>query len=190
MKLGGRDSVSYDKHGLGALEVFRYDPRPITSSISCSTARCAWKLPVNSGRVNENGCAELSVTIPSNGPAGPMVPSGNMAGRVSNPTARPLALDGAMFADNEFPGRLAFALLSLLVVASALKWLMKSLHETVYLTERLEATTPSGNAVALGQAMGLGVPLGLGVALALGAGPPVEERKRIWIVIGSLNSDS
>ena len=82
------------------------------------------------GRVNENGCAELSVTIPSYGPPGPMVPSENMAGGVFNPTARPFALDGAMFVDNGLPGRLAFALLSLLVVASALKALMKLFHDT------------------------------------------------------------
>jgi hypothetical protein len=54
-----------------------------------------------------------------------------MAGGVFNPTARPFALDGAMFVDNGLPGRLAFALLSLLVVASARKWLMKSFHGTV-----------------------------------------------------------
>src|SRR5206468_3836953 len=114
---------------LGA--VFRYDPRPITSSISCSTALWASKLPLKRGRVNENDCAELSVTIPSYGPPGPMVPSGNMAGDVSNPTARPFALDRAMFVDNALPGRLAFASLSLLVVASALKALMKSFHATV-----------------------------------------------------------
>jgi hypothetical protein len=46
-------------------------------------------------------------------------------------TARPFALDGAMFVDNGRPGRLAFALMSLLVFASALKALMKSLHDTV-----------------------------------------------------------
>ena len=78
--------------------------------------------------MNENGCAELSVTIPSNGPPGPMVPSENMAGGVFNPSARPFALDGAMFVDNGLPGRLAFAVLSLLVVASALKALMKLFH--------------------------------------------------------------
>ena len=84
-----------------------------------------------SGRVNENGCAELSVTMPSYGPAGPMVPSENMACGVFNPTARPFALDGAMFVDNGLPGRLAIAVLSLLVVASALKALMKLFHGRV-----------------------------------------------------------
>jgi hypothetical protein len=54
-----------------------------------------------------------------------------MACGVFNPTARPFALDGAMFVDNALPGRLAFALLSLLVRASALKALMKSFHDTV-----------------------------------------------------------
>jgi hypothetical protein len=58
----------------------------------------------------------------------PMVPSAHMAGGVFNPSARPFALDGAMFVDNALPGRLAFALLSLLVVASALKALMKLFH--------------------------------------------------------------
>ena len=93
-------------------------------------------MPLKRGRLNENGAAELSVTIPSYGPFPgvqfPRVPSAHMAGGVLlNPTARPFALDGAMFADNALPGRLAFALLSLLVVASALKALMKSFHDTV-----------------------------------------------------------
>jgi hypothetical protein len=133
MKLGGTDSASYDGQGLGALEVFKYDPKPITSSISCSTERCASKLPLMRGRLNENGTAELSVTIPSYGPFPmvqlPMVPSPHMAGGVFNPSARPFALDGAMFVDNGLPGRLAFALLSLLVVAFALKALMKLFHD-------------------------------------------------------------
>jgi hypothetical protein len=60
-----------------------------------------------------------------------MVPFGNIAGGVFNPTARPFPLDGAMFLDNALPGRLAFALLSLLVVASALKALTKLFHNTV-----------------------------------------------------------
>src|SRR5215471_18604834 len=105
MKFGGTDSASSDGHGLGALPVFRYDPRPITSSISCSTARCASKLPLMRGRVNENGTAELSVTIPSYGPPGAMWPSENMAGCVFNPSARPFALDGAIFVENWLPGR-------------------------------------------------------------------------------------
>src|SRR6266542_1189201 len=118
--LGGTDSASYDRHG-GPLR-FRPDPRPMTSSISCSAARCASKVPLKRGRLNENGAAAFSVTIPSYGPPGPMVPSGNMAGSVLfNPTARPFALDGAMFVDNGRAGRLAFALMSLLVFASALK---------------------------------------------------------------------
>src|SRR6266516_1888902 len=123
--LGGTDSASYDGH---VRTLFRYDPRPITSSISCSTARCASKLPLMRGRVNENGTAELSVTIPSYGPPGPMVPSKRMAGCVFNPTARPFALDTTMLVDNALPGRLAFAVLSLLVVASALNALMKPFH--------------------------------------------------------------
>src|SRR4030095_9448646 len=87
------DSASYDGH---VRTLFRYDPRPITSSISCSTARCASKLTLMRGRVNENGCAELRVTIPSNVPPGPMVPSKRMAGCVFNPSARPFALDTTM----------------------------------------------------------------------------------------------
>src|ERR1041385_4700958 len=117
------DSASYEGHGLGALEVFRYDPRPMTSSISCSTERCASKLPATRGRVKENSSVELSVTIPSNGPPpsshmAAMVPSAHIAGGVSNPTARPFPLDDRMFVANALPGRLAFAVLSLLVVAS------------------------------------------------------------------------
>src|SRR5262245_65270783 len=125
MMLGGTDSASYDGH---VRTLFRYDPRPITSSISCSTARCASKLPLMRGRVNEKGTAELSVTIPSYGPPGAMWQSANMAGCVFNPSARPFALDGAIFVDNAPPGRLAFAVLSLLVVASALNALMKWFH--------------------------------------------------------------
>src|SRR5437762_7620290 len=106
MMLGGTDSASYDGH---VRTLFRYDPRPITSSISCSTERCASQLPLRRGRVNENGSAELSVTIPSNGPPGPKWLSGNMAGGAFNPTARPLAPEGAMFIDNAVAGRLAIA---------------------------------------------------------------------------------
>src|SRR5512132_1670996 len=145
--LGGTDSASYDGH---VRTLFRYDPRPITSSISCSTARCASKVLLKRGRVNENGCVELSVTIPSYGPPGPMLPSGNMAGGVFNPTARPSALDGAMFADNGLPGRLAIALLSLLLVASARKALTKLFHNTVYWAERLDARTLAGKSSPFG----------------------------------------
>ena len=81
--------------------------------------------------MNENGWSELRVTIPSYGPPELMVPSANMACGVFNPTARPFALDGAMFVDNALGGRLAFAVLSLLVVASALKALIKSFHSTL-----------------------------------------------------------
>src|SRR5262249_35321649 len=128
MILGGIDSASYDAaHSVGCT----CDPKPMTSSISCSVARCASKLPLMRGRVNENRCAEFSVTIPSKGPLWPMVPSGNMAGGGVNPTPRPFSLGGAVFLDNGLPGRLAIAVLSLLLVASALKWLMKSFHDTV-----------------------------------------------------------
>ena len=57
-----------------------------------------------------------------------MVPSERMAGGVFNPSARPFALDATMFVENALPGRLAFAILSLLVVAPALKALMKLFH--------------------------------------------------------------
>ena len=90
-----------------------------------------------------------------------------MAGCVFNPTARPFALDGAMFVDNGLPGRLAFAVLSLLVVASALKALMKLFHGTVYWTERLVRERLAEKGCALGQALAA-------LGLALGAGPPVE----------------
>src|SRR5437899_12781130 len=100
------------------------------------------------GRVNENNSAELSVTIPSYGPLCPMVPSGNMAGGVFNPTARPFPLDGVMFVDNALPGRLAFATLSLTVRASALKALTKSFHDSAYVTEKICATTLSDNGTA------------------------------------------
>ena len=73
-----------------------------------------------------------------------MVPSGNMAGGVFNPTARPFALDGAMFVDNGLPGRLAFALLSLLVVASALNALMKLFHGIVVRDGKTCERTPGG----------------------------------------------
>src|SRR6266446_5869902 len=82
-------------------------------------------------RVNWNGRAEFSVTIPSYGPPFPTVPLANIAGGVFNPTDRPFPLDGTMFVDNELPGRLAFATLSLLVRASALKALMKAFHGTL-----------------------------------------------------------
>src|SRR6266550_5867303 len=145
---GHVDSASNDGHA-GPLR-FRPDPRPMTSSISCSAARCAAKVPLKRGRLNENGAAELSVTIPSYSPPGPMVPSGNMAGTVFNPTARPFALDGAMFVDNGCAGRLAFALMSLMVFASALKALIKSFHDIVYMVEELVARTPGGKGVPPG----------------------------------------
>ena len=97
----------------------------MTSSISCSvdTLRIEVARASRSGELKRD--AELSVTIPSYGPPLPTVPFANIAGGVFNPTARPFALDGTMFADNALPGRLAFARLSLLVVASALSALMK-----------------------------------------------------------------
>jgi hypothetical protein len=58
----------------------------------------------------------------------PTVPFANIAGGVFNPIARPLALAGAMFADNAVPGRLAFATLSLALFASALTALINVLQ--------------------------------------------------------------
>ena len=59
------------------------------------------------------------------------MPFANIAGGVFNPTARPFALEGFMLADKAVPGRLAFARLSLLVVASARKALINVLHGIV-----------------------------------------------------------
>src|ERR1700730_1379838 len=101
--------------------VFAADPKPITSSISCSVSRCASKSLEATGRVNPNGAVEFNVTIPSYGPPFPTLPSANIAGGVCNPTARPFALDGRMSLDHAVPGKLAFATASLPVFASALK---------------------------------------------------------------------
>src|SRR5205823_14925306 len=98
--LGGTDSASYDGH---VRTLFRYDPRPITSSISCSTARCASKLPLMTGRANEHGTAELRATTASCGPPAPMVPSACMACGVVNPTARPVALDATRTVHTALP---------------------------------------------------------------------------------------
>src|ERR1043166_4280680 len=152
----------------------------MTSSISCSTTRRASKVPLMRGRVNENGCAELSVTMPSNGPFGPIVPSANMACAVFNRSARPFALDVAIFAANGLPGRRAVAILSMLVVASALRALMKSFHGMSYGTKKLCPRMPSsgGKGLEPGQTLGLGLGVAVGLALALalglGVGPPVE----------------
>src|SRR6266849_5239380 len=50
------------------------DPKPRTSSISCSVDLCASKLTPG-GRVNWNDFAEFSVTIPSNVPLNPPMES-------------------------------------------------------------------------------------------------------------------
>jgi hypothetical protein len=52
------------------------------------------------------------------------VPLANIAGGVFNPIARPFAPPGLIFGDNALPGKLAFAVLSLLVRASARNALM------------------------------------------------------------------
>jgi hypothetical protein len=74
---------------------------------------------------------EFNVTIPSYGPPCPTEPFANIAGGVFNPTDRPFALAGLIFGDNAFPGKLAFAMLSLPVRASALNALMYVFHETL-----------------------------------------------------------
>jgi hypothetical protein len=79
-----------------------------------------------------------------------MVPSENTAGGVFNPTARPFPPEDTMFVDNGLPGKLAFALLSLLVVASALKAPMKSFHGILYMAERLAARTSGGKGSPFG----------------------------------------
>ncbi len=68
--------------------------------------------------MNEKDCAELIVIMPSYGPPTPMVPLANIAGGVLRPTALPLALERRMLVDNAIDGRLAFAVVSLAVLAS------------------------------------------------------------------------
>src|SRR5262249_49766416 len=97
---------------------FKNDPRPRTSSISCSVDRRASKVMAPGGRVNEKACAEFIVTIPSYGPPTATCPSANIAGGVFSPTALPAALDGFTFVDKGLIGRLAVAAASFAVFAS------------------------------------------------------------------------
>ncbi len=107
-----------------------------------------------------------------------MVPSAHMAGGVFKPTARPFALDGAMFVDNALPGRLAFA--AIVVASRCIR--SQGADEIVprysVKVRKTCARTPGGKGVPLGQTLGLGLAVGLavglGLGLALGAGPPVE----------------
>ena len=60
--------------------------------------------------------------MPSYGPPTPTLPFANMAVGVFKPIARPPALDGRTFGDKPLlGGRLAFAVESFVVVASAFK---------------------------------------------------------------------
>ena len=68
--------------------------------------------------------------MPSYGPPCATWPSANMAVGVFNSSARPFGLFVIMLVDNAEPGRLAFARLSLLLVASALKALINVFHGT------------------------------------------------------------
>src|SRR5713101_2723777 len=79
------------------------DPRPRTSSISCSVDLCASKLLPTGGRVNWKESAEFSVTIPSNVP--PKPPVEFKAPGVFMPRALPLALETRMFVDKALPGK-------------------------------------------------------------------------------------
>src|SRR6266404_6198370 len=92
------------------------DPRPRTSSISCSVDLCASKLVPDDARgVNWNDSAEFSVTIPSKVPVNPPIES-NFPG-VFKTRALPLALETLTFVANMFPGpgKLAFAVTSFVV---------------------------------------------------------------------------
>src|SRR5260370_2813389 len=86
------------------------EPRPRTSSISCSVDLSASKKLMPGGRLNWNGSAEFKVTIPSNVPVNP--PADSKWPRVFKPKARPLALDTATFVDAAVPAQLALAVAS------------------------------------------------------------------------------
>src|SRR6266446_3943008 len=112
------------------------DPKPRTSSISCSVVRCASNIPAAGGRVKVNGRVELSVTMPSKSWPGvgdglTTVPLASMAGAVFKPTALPFALEGAMLTVKGLAGRLLFALASFVVLASAKRLPAKLPHGIV-----------------------------------------------------------
>src|SRR6266852_1970927 len=101
------------------------DPSQRTSSISCSVDLCASKLlPDDARGVNWNDSAEFSVTIPSNVPVNPPMESNFPA--VLKPRALPLALETRTFMamPNGLPGKLALAVTSFVVFASAVNVLM------------------------------------------------------------------
>src|SRR5215831_13221722 len=104
------------------------DPRPSTSSISCSTDRRASYVPLAGGRVNVKGTSELMVMMPSYSPSRPTVPSTNMAGGVFRPMALPSAVAGFMNVDRASSGRLAFAVASSADFASAVSAVMYVAH--------------------------------------------------------------
>src|SRR5258707_1143186 len=97
------------------------DPKPRTSSISCSVDLCASKL-LPGGRVNWNDFAEFRVTIPSNVPV--KCPVESKWPGVLKPRARPFALETITFADKALPGKLALAVASFAVFASAFSAVM------------------------------------------------------------------
>src|SRR5260370_14986173 len=97
------------------------DPRPRTSSISCSVDLCASKL-LPGGRVNWKAFAEFRVTIPSNVPV--KCPVESKWPGVFKPRARPFALETVTFVDKALPGKLALAVASFAVFASAFSALM------------------------------------------------------------------
>src|SRR6266478_3915949 len=100
----------------------------MTSSISCSVVRRASYKPAVGGRVNLNGSAEFSVTMPSNVQLPLRLPFAHMIPAVLRPIALPPALDGRMFVERALPGRLAFAVASFDVVASATRLAMYVFH--------------------------------------------------------------
>src|SRR5258708_23773732 len=90
-RLPGEDQLKRSCGWRSLLPELICDPRPSTSSISCSVVPSASKLLALGGRVNWNRCAELIDTIPSYGPPFTL-PLADIAVRVSIPTARPFAL--------------------------------------------------------------------------------------------------
>src|SRR5713226_2923236 len=97
------------------------EPRPRTSSISCSVDLCASKL-LPGGRTNWKDFEEFRVTIPSNVPVNP--PIGSKWPGVFKPRTRPFAAETVTFVDKALPGKLALAVVSFAVFASAFSALM------------------------------------------------------------------
>src|SRR5437764_2901338 len=94
----------------------RCEPRPSTSSISCSVNIRASAFPADTGRVNCNGLDELIVMTPSYAP-----PKPKSDGGVSSPMALPPALFDTMLAVQGLVGNVAIAAMSLAVFASPLR---------------------------------------------------------------------